>query len=120
MALTYIRFFFAYANSDQNGEGCQGSGQYGGVQFQATIPTSCWPTIHSVAESLSLRRPRIALSAVDLSCVDQRLGHQPMLCRVLGHGHRMRRQVNSPRIGAQRKRLRHDSVGLSDIVVRIR
>jgi hypothetical protein len=26
MVLTYIRFLFAYANSDQNGEGCQGVG----------------------------------------------------------------------------------------------
>src|SRR5205809_3738961 len=26
MVLTYIRLFFAYANSDQNGEGCQGVG----------------------------------------------------------------------------------------------
>jgi hypothetical protein len=41
MVRTYIRFLFANANSDQNGEGCQGvgcCGLYGGVQFQATIP----------------------------------------------------------------------------------
>jgi hypothetical protein len=52
MALAYtIRFFFAYANSDQNGEGCQAGRLSGGVQ--ATIPTSVgrpyiqmkWPTL---------------------------------------------------------------------------
>jgi len=41
-SLYYIRFFFAYTNSDRNGEGCQAVGLSGGVQ--ATIPTSCWPT----------------------------------------------------------------------------
>src|SRR5437588_11443373 len=56
MVPTYIRFLFAYANSDQNGDGCQGvgcccgcCGLYAGVQFQATIPTSCWPTIRKSA-----------------------------------------------------------------------
>jgi hypothetical protein len=29
MILAYIRFFFAYANSDQNGEGCQEVGCLG-------------------------------------------------------------------------------------------
>jgi hypothetical protein len=48
MALAYIRFFFVYAHSYQNGEGCQGVGcpavrLSGGVQLQATTPTSCWP-----------------------------------------------------------------------------
>src|SRR5437899_6404260 len=78
MVPTYIRFLFAYANSDQNGDGCQGvgcccgcCGLYAGVQFQATIPTSCWPTSGSqLAADLIGCEPvmRISTSLLALGC----------------------------------------------------